>query len=98
MLSAVDAVIAKYPWVDSTRLGSRAAATGALTDWLITRTPRFKAAVPAAGIANLVSFNYMSYYHDYLAVEFGAYPHEKDLMDTLWARSALRYVNRVKTP
>jgi len=54
--------------------------------------------VPAAGIANLVSFNYMSYYHDYLAVEFGAYPHEKDLMDTLWARSALRYVNRVKTP
>jgi dipeptidyl aminopeptidase/acylaminoacyl peptidase len=54
--------------------------------------------VPAAGIANLVSFNYMAYYHDYLAVEFGTYPHEKDLMDTLWARSALRYVSRVKTP
>ena len=54
--------------------------------------------MPAAGIANLVSFNYMAYYHDYLAVEFGRYPHEKDLMDTLWARSALRYVNRVKTP
>jgi dipeptidyl aminopeptidase/acylaminoacyl peptidase len=45
-----------------------------------------------------VSFNYMAYYHDYLAVEFGRYPHEKDLMDTLWARSPLRYVNRVKTP
>ena len=99
VLSAVDAVIAKYPWVDSTRLGIEGGSYGGqLTDWLITRTPRFKAAVPAAGIANLVSFNYMSYYHDYLAVEFGAYPHEKDLMDTLWARSALRYVNRVKTP
>jgi len=99
VLSAVDAVIAKYPWVDSTRLGIEGGSYGGqLTDWLITRTPRFKAAVPAAGIANLVSFNYMSYYHDYLAVEFGAYPHEKDLMDTLWARSALRYVRRVKTP
>ena len=29
-----------------------------------------------AAIANLVSFNYMSYYHDYLAVEFGMFPHE----------------------
>ena len=99
VLSAVDAVIAKYPWVDSTRLGIEGGSYGGqLTDWLITRTPRFKAAVPAAGIANLVSFNYMAYYHDYLAVEFGRYPHEKDLMDTLWARSALRYVDRVKTP
>jgi dipeptidyl aminopeptidase/acylaminoacyl peptidase len=99
VLSAVDAVIAKYPWIDSTRLGIEGGSYGGqLTDWLITRTNRFKAAVPASGIANLVSFNYMSYYHDYLAVEFGRYPHEKDLMDTLWARSALRYVNRVKTP
>jgi dipeptidyl aminopeptidase/acylaminoacyl peptidase len=40
----------------------------------------------------------MSYYHDYLAVEFGAYPHEGAIMDTLWARSPLRYVARVKTP
>ena len=29
----------------------------------------------------------MAYYHDYLAVEFGAYPHEGDLMDRLWERS-----------
>ena len=50
------------------------------------------------GIANLVSFNYMSYYHDYLAVEFGAFPHEQGLMDLLWERSALRYVDKVKTP
>jgi dipeptidyl aminopeptidase/acylaminoacyl peptidase len=99
VLSGVDAALAKYPWLDSARVGVEGGSYGGqLTDWLITRTKRFKAAVPAAGIANLVSFNYMSYYHDYLAVEFGAYPHEKDLMDTLWARSALRYVARVKTP
>jgi dipeptidyl aminopeptidase/acylaminoacyl peptidase len=99
VLSGIDAALAKYPWLDSARVGVEGGSYGGqLTDWLITRTNRFKAAVPAAGIANLVSFNYMSYYHDYLAVEFGSYPHEKDLMDTLWARSALRYVARVKTP
>ena len=99
VLAAVDAALARYPWIDSTRLGIEGGSYGGqLTDWLITRTRRFKAAVPAAGIANLVSFNYMAYYHDYLAVEFGAYPQQNHLMDTLWARSALRYVDRVRTP
>ena len=47
VLSAFDAVIAKYPWVDSTRLGIEGGTYGGqLTNWLITRTPRFKAAVP----------------------------------------------------
>jgi dipeptidyl aminopeptidase/acylaminoacyl peptidase len=40
----------------------------------------------------------MAYYHDYLAVEFGAFPHEKGLIDLLWERSPLRYANKVKTP
>jgi dipeptidyl aminopeptidase/acylaminoacyl peptidase len=99
VLQGVDAALAKYSFIDRSRLGVEGGSYGGqLTDWLVTRTARFKAAIPAAGISNLVSFNYMSYYHDYLAVEFGRYPHEKDLMDTLWARSALRYVSKVKTP
>lgn len=99
VLSGVDAALAKYPFLDRDRLGIEGGSYGGqLTDWLITRTNRFKAAIPIAGISNLVSFNYMSYYHDYLAVEFGKYPTEGALMDTLWARSALRYANRVKTP
>jgi dipeptidyl aminopeptidase/acylaminoacyl peptidase len=99
VLQGVDAALAKYRFIDKNRLGIEGGSYGGqLTDWLVTRTTRFKAAIPAAGISNLVSFNYMSYYHDYLSVEFGHYPHEKDLMDTLWARSALRYVSKVKTP
>ncbi len=55
-----------------------------------------------------------AYYHDYLAVEFGGFPHEafeprnaaiwprstqpKTIMDALWERSPLRYSSRVKTP
>ena len=77
---------------------------GQLTNWIITQTDRFKAAIPTAGISNLVSFNYMAYYHDYLAVEFGVpYPIEEDaarggMMDVLWERSPIRYVTNVKTP
>lgn len=99
VLAGVDAALTKYPWVDVERLGVEGGSYGGqLTNWLITRTNRFKAAVPSAGIANLVSFNYMAYYHDYLAVEYGRYPHEGGLMDTLWAHSPLRYADRVKTP
>jgi dipeptidyl aminopeptidase/acylaminoacyl peptidase len=109
VLAGVDAALAKYPWIDANRLGIEGGSYGGqLTDWLITQTTRFKAAVPAAGIANLVSFNYMSYYHDYLAVEFGVLPHQqwkpndkaapRRLSDFLWERSALRYVANVKTP
>jgi dipeptidyl aminopeptidase/acylaminoacyl peptidase len=99
VMAGVDAALARYPWLDSTRMGVEGTSYGGqLADWLVTRTDRFAAAIPTAGISNLISFNYMSYYHDYLAVEFGAYPHVGTLMDTLWKRSALRYVSRVKTP
>src|SRR6185295_15164881 len=99
VLAGVDAALARYPWIDKDRLGIEGGSYGGqLTDWIITQTDRFKAAIPSAGIANLVSFNYMAYYHDYLAVEFGAFPHEQGLMDLLWERSALRYVSKVKTP
>jgi dipeptidyl aminopeptidase/acylaminoacyl peptidase len=113
VLAGVDAALAKHPWIDPNRLGIEGGSYGGqLTNWIITQTDRFKAAIPSAGISNLVSFNYMSYYHDYLAVEFGMFPHEvwrsgpkpgdplgyTNLMDFLWQRSPLRYAARVKTP
>jgi len=113
VLAGVDAALAKHPWLDAERLGVEGGSYGGqLTNWLITQTDRFKAAIPAASIANLISFNYMAYYHDYLAVEFGLFPHEtwpegkrpagaegaKHLMDFLWERSPLRYVADVSTP
>ena len=99
VLAGVEAAVSKYSWIDSNRLGIEGSSYGGqLTNWIITQTDRFKAAVPAAGIANLVSFNYMAYYHDYLAVEFGSFPHEDGLMDLLWERSPIRYVHKVRTP
>ena len=99
VLVAIDSALIRYPWIDADRLGVEGGSYGGqLANWLVTRTTRFKAAIPRASISNLVSFNYTAYYHDYLAVEFGAFPHQRGLMDTLWARSPLRYVDRVKTP
>lgn len=98
VITGVDAALAKYPWIDANRLGLEGGSYGGqLTNWIITQTTRFKAAVPSAGISNLVSFNYMAYYHDYLAVEYGAFPHE-GIIDQLWDRSPIRYASKVRTP
>ena len=71
---------------------------GQLSNWLVTQTPRFAAAIPAASISNLVSHNYMSVYHDYLEQEYGGKPHTGGIVEMLWERSAIRFANRVKTP
>jgi dipeptidyl aminopeptidase/acylaminoacyl peptidase len=99
VLAGVDAALAKHAWLDPGRLGLEGGSYGGqLANWLVTQTSRFRAAIPTAGIANLVSFNYTAFYHDYLAVEFGAFPHEAGTIDVLWERSPLRYVAKVKTP
>src|SRR5207249_11463659 len=46
-----------------------------------SQTNEFKAAVPTAGIANLVSYNYMTYYNQYEEMEFGQFLHQGNLMD-----------------
>ncbi len=78
VLAGVDAALARYPWLDAARMGIEGGSYGGqLTNWIVTRTPRFKAAIPSAGISNLVTQNYLAYYHDYLAVEYGGFPHER---------------------
>jgi dipeptidyl aminopeptidase/acylaminoacyl peptidase len=99
LLAAVDAALDRYPWIDPERLGIEGGSYGGqLTNWLITQTPRFKAAIPWASISNLVSHNYMSVYHDYLEQEYDGKPHTGGIMDMLWERSPIRFVHRVKTP
>ncbi|HEV2387739.1 MAG TPA: S9 family peptidase [Candidatus Acidoferrales bacterium] len=99
VLAGVDVALAQFPWIDPARMGIEGVSYGGqLTDWIITQTNRFRAAIPGDGISNLISFNFLSYYHDYLAAEFGEYPEQGNLMDLLWQRSAMRYVANVRTP
>jgi len=99
VLYAVSAAVRRYPWIDRERMGIEGVSYGGqLTDWLITQTNEFKAAVPIAGIANLVSYNYMTYYNQYEEMEFGQFLHQGNLMDVAWERSALKHVAAAHTP
>jgi dipeptidyl aminopeptidase/acylaminoacyl peptidase len=99
VLYAVSAAVRRYLWIDRERLGIEGVSYGGqLTDWLITQTNEFKAAIPTAGIANLVSYNYMTYYNQYEEMEFGQFLHQGNLMDVAWERSALKHIAAAHTP
>jgi dipeptidyl aminopeptidase/acylaminoacyl peptidase len=99
VLYAVSAAVRRYLWLDRERMGVEGVSYGGqLSDWLITQTNEFKAAIPIAGISNLVSYNYMTYYNQYEEMEFGQFLHQGNWMDFAWQRSALKYVANVHTP
>ena len=99
VLYGVSAAVRRYAWIDRERMGIEGVSYGGqLTDWLITQTNEFKAAVPIAGISNLVSYNYMTYYNQYEEMEFGQFLHQGNLMDVAWERSALKHVAAAHTP
>jgi len=99
ILYGVSAAVRRYLWIDRERMGIEGVSYGGqLTDWLITQTNQFKAAVPIAGIANLISYNYMTYYNQYEEMEFGQFLHQGSLMDVAWERSALKHVAAARTP
>jgi len=99
ILYGVSAAVRRYLWIDRERMGIEGVSYGGqLTDWLITQTNEFKAAIPTAGIANLVSYNYMTYYNQYEEMEFGQFLHQGNLMDVAWERSALKHVAAAHTP
>ena len=99
VLYGVSAAVRRYLWIDRDRLGIEGVSYGGqLTDWLITQTNEFKAAIPTAGILNLVSYNYMTYYNQYEEMEFGQFLHQGNLMDLAWERSALKHIAGAHTP
>ena len=99
VLYALSAALRRNLWIDRDRLGVEGVSYGGqLTNWLITQTSIFKAAIPIAGISNLISYNYMTYYNQYEQMEFGIFPHQSNMMDVLWERSALKHVAKAKTP
>ena len=99
VLYGVSAALRRNLWIDRDRLGIEGTSYGGqLSEWIITQSNIFKAAIPTAGIANLISYNYMTYYNQYEQMEWGAFPHQGNLMDVLWERSALKHIANVHTP
>jgi dipeptidyl aminopeptidase/acylaminoacyl peptidase len=97
LMAGVDEALRKYPWIDQNRMGVTGGSYGGfMTNWIITQTPRFKAAVSAASLSNLVSFYSTSLYQDLIHAEFGGFPW--DNYDLLWQWSPLKYVKQAQTP
>ena len=97
LMAGVDEALRRYPWIDSSRMGVTGGSYGGfMTNWVITQTPRFKAAVSVASVSNLVSFYSTSLYQDLIHAEFGGFPW--DNYDQLWQWSPLRYVKQAQTP
>jgi dipeptidyl aminopeptidase/acylaminoacyl peptidase len=99
VLYGLSAAMRRYLWIDRDRLGVEGTSYGGqLSAWLITQTNIFKASIPTAAITNIISYNYMTYYNQYEQMEWGAFPHQGNLMDVLWEHSALKHVAKAHTP
>jgi dipeptidyl aminopeptidase/acylaminoacyl peptidase len=97
IMNGVDAVLARNPWIDKDRLGVTGGSYGGfMTNWMVSHTTRFKAAVTLRSISNFISDD---------GTRDGAYGHATDFggdifeaHDTYWNLSPLKYVKNVKTP
>ncbi len=97
LMAGVDDALRRYSWINPDRMGVTGGSYGGfMTNWIITQTARFKAAVSAASVSNLISFYSTSLYQDLIHAEFGGFPW--DNYDLLWQWSPIRYVRQAQTP
>jgi dipeptidyl aminopeptidase/acylaminoacyl peptidase len=96
LMAAVDAVIAKGS-IDPKKLGvTGGSGGGLLTNWVVTQTDRFAAAVSQRDIADWATFWYVADFHQFQGSWFRKPPFE-DATDYA-ARSPITYIERVHTP
>jgi dipeptidyl aminopeptidase/acylaminoacyl peptidase len=97
VMAGVDAALKQYPWVDASNLGVTGGSYGGyMTNWIVSHTNRFKAAVTLRSVSNFISDD---------GTRDGAYGHEEyfkgmlfDAFDQYWEASPLKYARNVHTP
>ncbi len=98
-MMAVDYALANYDWIDVKRVGVTGGSYGGyMTNWIVTQTDRFAAAVTLRSISNM--------YTKYGCSDIGWYGNKagfdgRDLWDSedfIMSRSPIRYAPKVKTP
>ncbi|MCA1669388.1 MAG: S9 family peptidase [Thermomicrobia bacterium] len=98
LMLGVDAAIARTPWIDGARLGVTGGSFGGyMTNWIITQTDRFAAAVALRSICNMISKWGVS--------DNGYHGNDRQWGGPPWAnwqfyldRSPLMHVTKVVTP
>ncbi|GAB3798698.1 S9 family peptidase [Virgibacillus kimchii] len=98
LMSAVDYVLENYSFIDENRLGVTGGSYGGfMTNWIVSHTNRFKAAVTQRSISNWLSFYGVSD----IGFFFTKWEHGLNLLDDpakLWDFSPLKYAENVETP
>lgn len=97
IMNGLDAALRKYFWIDQDRLGVTGGSYGGyMTNWIVSHTDRFKAAVTLRSVSNFISDD---------GTRDGAYGHTPDFggdifqkYELYWDRSPLKYARNVKTP
>ncbi|MCI0514279.1 S9 family peptidase [candidate division KSB1 bacterium] len=96
IMAGVDALI-RQQLVDSTRMAIVGGSYGGyLVNWIISQTPRFKAAVSLYGIFNFVTDWGCSLQSNWEKIYFGGYYWENP--DLYQARSPASFVEQIRTP
>jgi dipeptidyl aminopeptidase/acylaminoacyl peptidase len=96
LMAGVDALIAKG-YIDTKKLGvTGGSGGGLLTNWVITQTDRFAAAVSQRDIADWSNFWYVADFTLFQPTWFRKAPWEDP--EDYKARSPITYIDRVKTP
>lgn len=100
LLSFTQAVLAQYPQIDEQRLGVTGGSYGGfMTNWIISHTDQFKAAVTQRSIMNWLSFygnSDIGYFFTEDQNDASFYTQEG--LEKLWDHSPLKYAARIKTP
>jgi dipeptidyl aminopeptidase/acylaminoacyl peptidase len=97
LMSAVDQLLEKSPFIDPQRLGVAGGSYGGfMTNWIVGHTRRFNAAVSMRSISNLVSDYAQNDIVLWSREEMGPEPWANP--DRLWQNSPIRYVDDMRTP
>jgi dipeptidyl aminopeptidase/acylaminoacyl peptidase len=96
LMAGVDEVLRKG-YVDEKRLGvTGGSGGGLLTNWVVTQTNRFAAAVSQRSVADWASFWYTADFTLFRPTWFRAYPFQDP--EEFSARSPVRYAEKIQTP
>lgn len=98
LMNWMDGVLSRYPEIDRKRLGVTGGSYGGyMTNWIITQTNRFAAAVSQRSISNWITFEYTAIRGWWLSVDkHGARAGENSQL--LWDASPLQYAGHCTTP
>jgi dipeptidyl aminopeptidase/acylaminoacyl peptidase len=96
LMAGVDEMV-KRGWADPVKLGvTGGSGGGLLTDWTVTQTTRFKAAVAQRDISDWAAWWYSADFTLFQPLWFKAPPFQDP--DDYKARSPITYISRVRTP